>query len=163
VSRDALRWALGVLWVVDGLLQLQPGMFTMAMVQSVMLPATYGSPNWVIAPLILVVHLMSGHLVLANALIAAIQLGLGLALLLGGRRARWPYICSLAWSALLWPFGQAFGGLFANGGTSVWSGAPGSALLYVLLTWAAWHTRSARSGLRARCCSPRPDSSRPRG
>lgn len=140
MGRNAMRWALGILWLVDGVLQLQPGMFTMAMVQAVMQPATSGSPTWVIAPLELTMRVFNSHLVLANSAVAGVQLTIGAALLLGGRIHAWPYWLSLAWSALLWPFGQAFGGLL-SGGASIWTGAPGSAVLYALLTWAAWPLR----------------------
>ncbi len=64
------------------------------------------------------------------------QLLLGAAILLAGRR-RWPFVLSLIWAALLWPCGQAYGDLL-SGSASVLTGAPGSAVLYGLLTWAAW-------------------------
>ncbi len=137
MRRETVRWVLAGLWLLDGALQLQPSMFTMAMVQGVMQPATGGNPAWVNAPLDLAIRVFSRNLVLANAAVAAIQLALGAALLLAGRARRWPYWLSLAWSLLLWPFGQAFGGLL-SGGASFFTGAPGSALLYALLTWAAW-------------------------
>lgn len=136
MRRETLRWVLGGLWLLDGLLQLQPAMFTMAMVQGVMQPATAGNPSWVNIPLEYAIRVFSHHIAVANAGVAAIQLTIGLSLLLAGRR-RWPYALSLAWALLLWPFGQAFGDLL-SGSASLWTGAPGSAVLYALLTWAAW-------------------------
>jgi hypothetical protein len=135
MDRRMVRWALGSLWVLDGLLQLQPGMFRMAMVQAVMLPATQGNPAWANAPLELVIRIFSRHLVAANLAVALVQLGIGAALLATpGVGALW---ASLAWSVLLWPFGQAFGGVL-SGSPSLVVGSPGSAVLYALLTWAAW-------------------------
>jgi hypothetical protein len=137
LRRDTLRWILGGLWLLDGLLQLQPGMFTMAMVRGVLQPATVGNPAWVNLPLTFAIRIFSAHIVVANAGVAAVQLLLGAAILLAGGRRRWPFVLSLIWAALLWPFGQACGDLL-SGSASVWTGAPGSAVLYGLLTWAAW-------------------------
>ena len=45
LSRKALQRVLGVLWLIDGLLQLQPQMFTMNMVNGIMKPDA-GRPAW---------------------------------------------------------------------------------------------------------------------
>lgn len=130
------RQVLGGLWCLDGLLQLQPGMFRMAMVQAVLQPAAVGEPRWLQVVLGLVAGALARHLVLGNLVIAAIQLGIGAALLLWPDRL-WPGWASLVWSALLWVGGQGLGGLL-SGEASLLAGAPGSAVLYALLTWAAW-------------------------
>jgi len=145
VDSRRLRWWLGGLWLLDGLLQLQPGMFSMAMVQAVLQPATASNPRWVNAPVQWVIAVFTRHLLVANATVAAIQIIIGMGLLVAGGTDRWPYWLSLIWSLLLWPLGQAYGGLF-SGQASLLTGAPGSAVLYGLLTWAAWPLRSGTAG-----------------
>ncbi len=143
-----LRWCLGGLWLLDGLLQLQPPMFGSAVVRGVLQPALAGNPRWADAPLALTIRVFAAYPVLVNAQIAAAQLAIGLSLLLWGRRRAWPFWLSLGWGVLLWPFGQAFGGVLATG-ASLWTGAPGSAAGYALLTWAAWPLPALSRGPRA--------------
>jgi hypothetical protein len=47
LSQKLLRQILGVLWLIDGLLQLQPLMFTMNMVNKVLSPITAGQPGFI--------------------------------------------------------------------------------------------------------------------
>ena len=77
-------------WILDGLLQLQPAMFTMAMIQSVMQPETTGQPVWMQEIVRWVIAVLSWNLPLANGLIGGIQLLLGAALLWRGRERTWP-------------------------------------------------------------------------
>ena len=43
-TQKRLRQLLGILWLIDGLLQLQPQMFTMNMVNGVMVPTVQDQP-----------------------------------------------------------------------------------------------------------------------
>ena len=44
ISNERLRYILGGLWLLDGLLQLQPGMFTMNLVTGIIIPLLTTSP-----------------------------------------------------------------------------------------------------------------------
>jgi hypothetical protein len=122
---------LGGLWLLDGLLQLQPPMFTMAMLHSVMEPLTVAEPVWLQSLITWSIQVMTPHVAWWNAFIAALQLGIGLALL----RVRRPEAIRIAlwvsilWSAAVWLFGEGLGGVL-TGSATVLSGAPGSVLLY---------------------------------
>ena len=136
MDERSVRYTLGGLWILDGLLQLQPLMFTMSMIAAVLVPVQSGEPRWVIDLIGFVINLGTRHLYVFNFSIAAVQIGVGLAVILAGT-SLWPYLASFAWSLAIWVAGQAFGSLM-GGQTTLWQGAPGSAVLYALVTWAAW-------------------------
>lgn len=129
-ARRFLRIAFGLLWVLDGLLQLQSAM-PLGMPAGVVEPAASGSPSWVHALVDAGVTIWSDHPVEAAASVVWIQLGIGLALLLAPR-GRWSRAAggvSVGWALVVWSFGEAFGGLFAPG-LSWMTGAPGAVLFY---------------------------------
>ncbi len=143
------RRVLAGLWILDGSLQLLPRMFTMFMVQSVLRPPVLGEPTWLAHLTQAILVGGSQHLVFLNLGLAALQVGLGIALLLwrGGRA--WPYWWSLTWSAGVWVFGEGLGGVLTGQGSLI-TGAPGSAVLYAVLTWAAWPPSSRPGRSRGR-------------
>ncbi len=143
------RRVLAGLWILDGLLQLLPRMFTMFMVQSVLRPPVLGEPTWLAHLTQSILVGGSQHLVFLNLGLAALQVGLGIALLLWGGGRAWPHWCSLTWSAGVWVFGEALGGILTGQGSLI-TGAPGSAMLYAVLTWAAWPPSSRPGGSRGR-------------
>ncbi len=129
-TRRWLRWGLGILWLVDGLLQLQPAMFGPAL-PHMFLASAAGSPPWVVTLVAWGAHWFARGPVLANGGAVGVQLGIGVLLLLPHprwqRRGLW---LSIAWGVAVWVFGEAFGGIWAPG-ASLLTGAPGSVLLYV--------------------------------
>src|SRR5215471_17121935 len=82
-SRASLRRILGVLWLIDGLFQLQPSMFTLKLVNSVMMPTVMGQPGPVADSLSWIITLTAQHVFLINSLIAAVQIAIGILLLWG--------------------------------------------------------------------------------
>lgn len=130
-SSTFLRRILGLLWLIDGLFQLQPQMFTLKLVNSIMIPATMSQPGPLADNLSWVALLAAQHIVLVNALIAAVQIALGI-LLLSGRWVKGAVIASIIWSLLVWYAGEG-AGMLLTGQASVLTGAPGAVLLYPLL------------------------------
>jgi hypothetical protein len=136
-ARRMMRRALGALWILDGLLQLQPGMFTMAMLHDVMAPLAQGQSLWVQNLIQWAIGVMTPHVAIWNLGIALLQLAIGV-LVLWERRPGWVRVglmLSVGWSLLVWVFGEGFGGIL-TGSASVLTGAPGSVLLYGFLSWA---------------------------
>lgn len=130
--RRVLLYGLGALWILDGILQMQPGMFTMDMVSTIMQPAATGEPNWLSAMINWSIHLTTPHIVAFNWFVVVLQLAIG-ALLLMPRRGLvevglW---LSIAWGLTVFVFGEGAGQLLTGTATFL-SGAPGSALLYVV-------------------------------
>jgi hypothetical protein len=125
---------LGIIWLLDGALQLQHQMFTSAFATQVIDPAAVSQPAWVYGPMHFAVHLFLMHPAVFNSLIAFTQLGLG-ALILWKRTAKWGLLASAAWGLFVWVIGEGYGGLF-SGQASLLMGAPGAAIIYSLLALA---------------------------
>lgn len=134
-----IQLALGILWLLDGLLQLQPSMFSRAFVTTVLLPSAADNPGFVAGPISAAARLLAPHIVVFNALFAAVQLGIGIALV-SGRQVRAALATSLAWSLGVWWLGEGFGGLL-GGAASPISGAPGAVALYGIAALLAWPPR----------------------
>src|ERR1700676_3057235 len=131
LSLKRVRQILGVLWLIDGLLQLQPQMFTMNMVTKVLDPITAGQPAFIASNLQWIVTVITTHLVTANIVIAIVQIALGV-LFLSGRWVRETVIVSLIWSLLVWYGGEGMSLLLTGQGSAL-TGAPGAVLLYPLI------------------------------
>jgi hypothetical protein len=142
-ARRRLQIALGLIWLADGALQLQPFMFGRSFVTHVIAPNQIGQPGFVATPVRLAVQLIEPRVALFNALAAAIQLLIGLGLI---RRptVKLALVSSFAWALGVWWVGEGLGGLFI-GTASPLTGAPGPALLYVLIGLVVWPRADART------------------
>jgi cytochrome oxidase Cu insertion factor (SCO1/SenC/PrrC family) len=129
-ARRILRVGFGVLWVIDGFLQLQSSM-PLGLPTSVIQPTASSSPAWVQHLVNSGVNIWSLHPVQAAAASVWIQIGLGLWLLVAPRGlwSRFGGLASVGWGLVVWVFGEAFGGIFAPGLTWLF-GAPGAVLIY---------------------------------
>ncbi len=131
-ARLLLRVGFGILWLFDGLLQVQPQM-PGGLADQVIQPTAASSPGWVQHLVNFGVNLWDYHPVPAAASAVWIQVGIGLWLLLAvrGWSARLAGLAAVAWGLVVWVFGEAFGGIFAPGLTVLF-GAPGAVLIYVV-------------------------------
>lgn len=136
ISRRVVQTLLGLVWFLDGLLQLKPQMFTPAFVKQVILPVADGQPHWISALVNVGANIAIGHIVLWNAIFAAIQLLLGLALTFN-IKTRAAIVTSIVWSTIVWIFGEGFGQIL-TGQSLLLTGAPGAALIYGLVGGAIW-------------------------
>ncbi|HLJ67572.1 MAG TPA: hypothetical protein VKX16_09460, partial [Chloroflexota bacterium] len=147
-SRRHLQQALGAVWLFDGLLQLQPSMWTQNLVTGIMQPATQGQPAVVGATLTPMVHLASRFVVPTNATILLAQVAVGLCLL-SGRFVRPALMVSVVWALGVWYWGEGLG-MVLTGQASVLTGAPGAVLLYAVLGLAAYPPRDGGRELLSR-------------
>jgi hypothetical protein len=142
---DGRRWlqrALATVWIVDGLLQLQPFMFTGGFARMFVGISGGGNPGWIVASIHAAWMIVAANPVLANVGFAALQLGIGLAILWRPTLTIGLSV-AIGWSVLVWWFGEDLGGLLA-GNTSALAGAPGAALLYGVLALLLWPPREQR-------------------
>jgi cytochrome oxidase Cu insertion factor (SCO1/SenC/PrrC family) len=148
-ARRFLRIGLGLLWLVDGLLQAQPAM-PAGFVAHTLTPGITTSPGWLVEVIRPFAQAWANHPVAADAVTVSIELGLGLLLLLGGRGllARSALWASLAFSAVVGVGGEFFGGLLVPGASWL-TGAPGAILVYalaatlLLVRWDRWSSGEA--------------------
>ena len=129
-ARRVLRIGFGVLWLLDGALQIQSHM-PLGLPENVVAPSTQGSPSWLVSAVHWGLHMWENHPVQAAVAAVWIQLGLGLWLLLvvRGRWSRLGGLVSVGWALSVWVFGESMGGTLASGASWMF-GAPGAALFY---------------------------------
>jgi hypothetical protein len=136
ITIRTIQIALGSLWLIDGILQFQPQMFTSHFVSGVITPAAQGQPLFVVGPMHLLAHIFLFHPAIFNVMAAITQVGLG-ALILIKRTTKLGLIASIGWGLFVWSIGEGYGGIF-SGHTILLMGAPGAALLYVILALAVF-------------------------
>lgn len=130
-ARGIVRKALGGFWILDGLLQLQPRMFQVAMIHNVMEPLVVGEPTWLANTVSWAIHIMTPDVTAWDVLIVVVQLVLGVVILFGRtpRLIRTGLWLSLFWTAAVWLFGEGLGGVLTGSATVV-TGEPGPVVLY---------------------------------
>jgi hypothetical protein len=128
--------ARGLIWLADGVLQLQPFMFTRSFVTQIIAPNTVGQPGFVAWPVKLAENLIEPRVALFNVFAATLQVLIGLGLIFRPT-VRIAMLASLAWALGVWWIGEGLGGLF-TGSASPLTGAPGAALLYVAASLILW-------------------------
>jgi hypothetical protein len=142
VSARTIQIGLGIIWLLDGLLQLQPRMFGPDFANQVILPTAQGQPALVSGAIAHVAHLIAPQPALTNTVFASVQILIGLGLL-NRQTVRPALALSFAWALGVWALGEGFGLLF-TGMASPLTGAPGGALLYVAIGLLVW-PRTART------------------
>jgi hypothetical protein len=133
--RRALQLGLAAVWLLDGVLQYQPFMYTKAFAQMLGAGAA-GNPAVIASPITWDANLVQHHLVLLNTVFATIQLLLGIGIAFRPT-VRVALAGSIAWSLAVWWFGEGLGGVL-NGGADPLNGAPGAVILYALLAVLLW-------------------------
>ena len=138
-----LYWGMGVLWLLDGLLQAQPPMATSMFVDMDVASNLANQPHWLVALLGAGIQLWTNHQIGSAVFAVLIQVGIGVGILAGRGRTvgRVSLYVALVWSAVVWIYGEGLGGLFGSSPTWL-SGTPGAVLLYML--GAVWLLLPAR-------------------
>jgi hypothetical protein len=134
-ARRALQLSLAGLWLLDGVLQYQPAMFTRAFPRMLAAGAT-GNPAVVARPIVWDANLVGHHLVLLNTIFAAVQLLLGLGIAFRPT-VRLALAASVAWSVAVWWFGEGLGGVLSGAADPRDSG-PGAVIIYGLIAVLLW-------------------------
>jgi len=136
VTARKIQVALGLLWLLDGALQLQPFMFGRGFAQRVIAPTADGQPQFVAGGVHWATALILTHPAAYDTVFALVQIALGIGLLIPAT-ARLALAGSIGWGLGVWYFGEGLGGI-SSGHALMLTGAPGAALLYVVLSVALW-------------------------
>jgi len=115
-------------------------MFTAKFASGVISPAAAGQPPIVAGPMHFFIHIFLLHPAVFNSFAAITQLGIG-GLILWKRTIRIGLVGSIGWGLFVWWIGEGLGGLF-GWHTLLLMGAPGAALIYVLLAIAVFPRKS---------------------
>jgi len=150
VDRRRLRTALGVVWILDGLLQAEGPKFSSGYPLGDLAQSVMGSPAWVSHFVLAGIHPFVAEWPLWNLASTLLQLAIGVCLVTG-RFTRPALVVSFVWAATIWGIGEAFG-MLPSGFALMEAGAPGPALLYGVLGAMAW-PRSARPDVDRRAWS----------
>src|SRR5579859_1647205 len=142
-ARRVLQIALGLVWLLDGILQLQPYMFGPSFAGMLGGTAT-GSPAVLADPILQASRLVGHDAVAWNIAFALIQLAIAVGLL-WRPTVKAALAGSVAWSLSVWWFGEGLGGLL-TGTASPITGAPGAVILYALMAVLVWPARSGNPG-----------------
>lgn len=140
VTARGVQITLAVLWIIDGLFQLQQQMFTKNFALQVIAPAVDGQPAFISGPVNFAVQTILQNPVLWGVLFAVIQLAIGV-LILVKPTVKLGLITSIIWGVAVWLIGESAGGIF-GGHTSLLTGAPGAAILYSILSLAVYPRKS---------------------
>ena len=154
VSARTVQIGLGILWLLDGLLQLQPKMFGVDFANQVILPTAQGQPGPVSSAITHMAHLIAVQPALANVVFASVQILIGVGLLIR-QTVRPALALSFAWALGVWALGEGFGMLF-TGMASPLTGAPGGALLYAAIGLLVWPRTEPPAAVRRRPARPPP-------
>jgi hypothetical protein len=137
-TRRTLQLLLAAIWLLDGVLQLQPFMFTAGSngFSGMLNRLAPGNPHIVAQTITWNASIINHHAAATNAAFAFIQilLGLGIAWRPSTRLALG---ASAVWSLGVWWFGEGLGGVLHGAGTPV-GGGPGAVLFYGLLAVLLW-------------------------
>jgi hypothetical protein len=133
LTTRGIQIALGVVWLLVGLLQFQSFMYTHGLITEVFGPAAEKQWSIVGGPMRTIDSFYGHDLTLWNTLAAEIQCAIGLGLILGRKTVKPALLLSFAWAPLVWWFGEGFGGLTSNTLPSPLMGAPGAVILYALI------------------------------
>ena len=153
--RRNLQLILAGIWLLDGVLQFQPVMFTKNFAQMMIYPTIAGNPQVIASPMNWAHTIILNHPVGTNTAFACIQVALGLAIAYRPT-ARLGLAASIPWSVAVWWFGEGLGGVL-SGGADPLTGAPGAVILYALLAVLLWPTGERADKNAPECATNHPD------
>ncbi|MGH7643927.1 MAG: SCO family protein [Candidatus Dormibacteria bacterium] len=130
-ARVFLRRTIGIIWIIDGLLQAQPAM-PGGFAKNVVAPLAAGEPHLLSNLLNWEVYFWQAHPLDLAVATVLVQVGIGAAILAGGdsKLGRVGLWASIGWGLFVWVGGEALGGILVPGATEL-MGAPGAVLVYV--------------------------------
>jgi hypothetical protein len=135
--RRAAQVALGLIWIVDGLLKLQP-YFAAHFADGVIDPNAMGQPGFLGDPITWIGNsVVAPHQALFAAASTLVEVGIGVAIIVP-RTVRPALLVSFAWALGVWYTGEGLGGLLTNATPTPLTGIVSTAPLYIVAGLLAW-------------------------
>lgn len=153
VTTRGIQIALGLIWLLAGLLQFQSFMYTHGIITEVFAPAAEHQWSIVGGPMKTIDNFYGHDLTLWNTLAAEIQCAIGLGLILSKKTVKPALIASFGWALTVWWFGEGFGGLTSTILPSPLMGAPGGVILYAIVGLLVYPT-DKQEGRSPAACGP---------
>jgi hypothetical protein len=135
-ERRVLQLVLATIWLFDGVLQLQPFMFTRQFGTDMLAPVAHGNPTPVSHSVLWASRIISDHSVGTDAAFAAFQILLALGIA-WRPTVKVALAASIGWACLVWWFGEGLGGVLTTASSTV-GGAPGAVVLYGVIAVLLW-------------------------
>lgn len=135
-ARRELQLVLGVIWLLDGVLQLQGFFFTQAFGSEMISMSAPGNPWFIARAITWSGAVIAHHAVPADSAFALVQVAIGLGIA-WGPTLKLALAGSVVWSLGVWWIGEGFGGIFSGTANPV-NGAPGAVIIYGLLAVLLW-------------------------
>ncbi|HEX3796354.1 MAG TPA: hypothetical protein VHV57_17810 [Acidimicrobiales bacterium] len=142
IGRRGLQLALGWLWLLDALLQLEAPNFARDFPLGDLAQSVMGAPGWENRAVFSSISPFVAHWPWWNLASALLQGTIGIALIIGFR-VRGALLVSILWSATIWLIGEGLG-MLPTGFAMALFGAPGAAVLYGALAGLAWPGKDGR-------------------
>lgn len=136
-ARRVGQVALGLIWLADGALQLQPYMLSSKFATQLLIGTAMGQPAPIADSVDTVARLIAPHIVPFDLGFAVVQLLIGVGLLVP-RTVKVTLLASLAWVLPVWWLGESFGQMLTPSMGTELAGAPGAVLLYGLIALVLW-------------------------
>jgi hypothetical protein len=136
LNQRSLQIALGVVWIIDGLLKFQPHLFKPAFVSTVIRPMATGQPALIGSTMSHMANFLSHEATMWVAVFGLVEIGIGIGVLF--RRTLKPaLVASFIWGIGIYVFGEGLG-MVLTGHTSPLQGAPGAVCFYIVLGLMVW-------------------------
>jgi len=142
VTRRGVQIGLGLIWLLDGVLQFQSFFFSQSFLTGMIAPLALGQPRPIAHSITWAAGVASHHLIQYDTLFGFIQVLIGLGLLFPPT-VRPALVLSFVWVPIVWWFGEGLG-MIPAGMASPLTGAPGAVLLYGLIGVCVWPKRRPR-------------------
>jgi len=134
--RRVLQLVLATVWLLDGVLQLQATFFSSSFGKSMIGSMAGGNPSIIARPISWSSDLIRQNPTATNAVFAAIQILIGLAIA-WRPSVKIGLAASIVWSLGVWWVGEGLGGVLSGAANTV-NGAPGAVIIYALLAVLLW-------------------------
>jgi hypothetical protein len=136
VTRRGVQIGLGLIWLLDAVLQFQSYFFSQGFLSGMITPLASGQPGPIAHSITWAAGVASHHLIQYNSVFAITQVVIGLGLLFPPA-VRPALVLSFVWAPFVWWFGEGFG-MIPAGSASPLTGAPGAVLVYALIGLCVW-------------------------